>query len=472
MRNAVHLGLSFCFIFLSFSVAQNSQTSADSVAARERGFVGLTILYGVFTLANLVSSFLVSLLGIKNSLMLGAMTYALYVAANVHIISELLYVSSAVIGVGAAVLWTAQGAFISQCATSYEVARGLPLSSTMGMFNGVFFSIFQVNQFIGNLLAASLYKFAVPAWIVFTVMFVICFAGSLSLMCLATDARTPPLIAADRQALANDVEDDEIVADEYDDEHNEAILRRDSPRAAFDVRSILSSVSLLTDVRMISLIAIMIYSGLSQGFIYGVFPPLVTDVSEKFFVLSAFGAFDAVSSMAMGRLSDMTGRMPIVAIGLIAHSAVFAYVMFVNPSNDPSTSWWTYYLLALGLGLGDGVFNTQIYAILGTFFETQADAAFANFKLFQSGSTMAAFLYGSFITDNFMLTAIPQIGLIVGVTALIICDIAVAPVNGRGVPSSLVDGDDDDAAAKSPQRGNANVSSANVNHNALNRKIL
>ena len=155
MANALHLSCSFCLIFLAFSVAQNSQTSLDP----EVGAIGLGILYTVFTLSNTFSAFVVQLVSVRLALFLGALTYALYVAANIYTIPTLLYASSAVIGLGAAILWTAQGGFIAACAGQHEEENGLAAHSTMGMFNGIFFSIFQVNQFVGNLLAALLYAY-------------------------------------------------------------------------------------------------------------------------------------------------------------------------------------------------------------------------------------------------------------------------------------------------------------------------
>lgn len=444
MRSAIHLGLSFCLVFLAFSVAQNSQTSNSG----ESGFVGLTILYGVFTVSNIISSFVIEIIGVKLCLFLGSLTYALYVAANVHILSYVLFASSAVIGFGAAILWTAQGAFISSCATFYETANGLQPSSTMGMFNGIFFSIFQVNQFLGNLLAATMYTFEVPSWIVFLVMTIICVVGSVSLLGLTVPSVTgSAILERERIIDANSIDGvtDEIEADDYEDSdlNNPVALRR---KSAYDCGpAMLASLSLLQDSRMLALIGVMLYSGMSQSFIYGVFPPLVKTESQRFFVMSAFGAADALSSVIMGRLSDRIGRMPIIAIGLLSHSAIYAYVMFVYPSDGTPQADWLYYVLALGLGLGDGVFNTQIYAILGTFFEDRADHAFANFKLFQSGSTMAAFLYGTFITSTFTLTAIPLASLLLGVAMLLFCDIYIQPLSQSvqiiqpGIQDSLTD---------------------------------
>ncbi len=118
-RNAVHFGSSVCLVFMAFSVSQNFQTSSDHKAA---GATALGILYACFAASNFVSSFIVTTLGSKLCLIIGAITYALFVAANIAFVEAILFASSALIGVGASILWTAQGAYISNCAALHEQA--------------------------------------------------------------------------------------------------------------------------------------------------------------------------------------------------------------------------------------------------------------------------------------------------------------------------------------------------------------
>lgn len=62
-----------------------------------------------FTFSNFVAASIVSALRPKLCLILGSLTYVAFVAANIHYNMIALYISSGFLGVGASVLWTAQG---------------------------------------------------------------------------------------------------------------------------------------------------------------------------------------------------------------------------------------------------------------------------------------------------------------------------------------------------------------------------
>ena len=385
MVNALHLSCSFCLIFLAFSVAQNSQTSLNPTV----GAIGLGILYAVFTLSNTFSAFVVSVLSVRLSLFFGALTYALYVAANIYTIPPLLYASSAVIGLGAAILWTAQGGFIAACAGQHEEENGLAAHSTMGQFNGIFFSIFQLNQFVGNLLAALLYTYRASQSAVFAVMTVICGCGVATLLLLPKVQKAPSQlqVAAERADMirrtaggAEDEEDAEVDVDAY-------VKTAAAPRRAVSVSAVLSSLRLLADGRLSLMLMLIIYSGFAQSFMYGVFPPLVLGNERRFFLLAFLGGMDAFFSYTLGKLSDRIGRLPILLLGFVAHSAVYVYLASsysAELKTDESGAVYMslqlpyLFLLALLLAIGDACWNTQTYAILGSYFPRQAEAAFAS----------------------------------------------------------------------------------------------
>ena len=62
----------------------------------------------VFTLANWIAPSVLALLGPRITMIVGALTYAAFIAQLLILNAVLLYVMSAVLGVGAAIIWTAQ----------------------------------------------------------------------------------------------------------------------------------------------------------------------------------------------------------------------------------------------------------------------------------------------------------------------------------------------------------------------------
>ena len=96
-----------------------------------------------------------------------------------------------------------------------------------------------------------------------------------------------------------------------------------------------------------------------------------------------------------------------------------------------------FFILAGLLGLSDGVFNTQLYALLGSWFEGRAEAAFANLKLCQAGSAAIAFFLDSYMSFHAKCITIGA-ALSIGVLLLLAYDIYGRCV--LGVKGSLLDG--------------------------------
>lgn len=368
-------------------------------------------------------------LGPQLSLAAGSVSYVLFVAANIEYNEAALYASSALLGIGASVLWTAQGVYVGACAEAHESSLALPRGSTLGLFNGIFWSLFQTNILLGSLLAAALFANDVSTAVIFIVMTAICAAGSISL-CFLPKQHSATGQPSDADALTTVSGEDQGLTKMMDhsaatERINAALL---STAAVPPARRSLSaqichvfhSLRLLGNRRLQVLLPLMLYSGLSQSYINGSFPPLIDSRSSKFFVLAALGGTDALCSMVLGRLSDRVGRVWVLSVGFVAAASVIVCLLLWRPAQSELAA---YFALAVGLGISDAVVNTQLYAILGAFFPRQAEAAFANFKLFQAGATASAFLADEVIGFEWK-SIITGAALVIGFGCLAIYDLA------------------------------------------------
>lgn len=94
---------------------------------------------------------------------IGSLCYVQFVAMNMAPSPVLSYCSAFVIGIGASLMWTAQGAFsfklitlltpniiagvfVTESARDDDLQKHLPAGSSLGHFNGIFFAVFQLNQ--------------------------------------------------------------------------------------------------------------------------------------------------------------------------------------------------------------------------------------------------------------------------------------------------------------------------------------
>ncbi|CAF4273478.1 unnamed protein product, partial [Adineta steineri] len=137
LYNIIHLSISFVLIFLPYLVAQTFQTSSDYA---KDGAFAVGIIYIVFCLANLaLSQYVTQLLGLRITFIVSSLTYLLFIAANIKYIKWVLYISAFLMGLGAALIWTAQGAYVAIATNKYEQVNNLEPSSRQGFTNGMFF---------------------------------------------------------------------------------------------------------------------------------------------------------------------------------------------------------------------------------------------------------------------------------------------------------------------------------------------
>ena len=83
----------------------------------------MAIIYGVFTFANFVAAPIVGMLGPKWAMVFGAACYGIFELGFLFLNEYFLYASSALIGLGAAVIWTAQGNYIAINSTEETASK-------------------------------------------------------------------------------------------------------------------------------------------------------------------------------------------------------------------------------------------------------------------------------------------------------------------------------------------------------------
>ncbi|CAG0921942.1 unnamed protein product [Notodromas monacha] len=117
--NIFMLGFAFMFLFTAFQTAKLiEKTVLASVKAESKDFggdayVSLGIVYAFFAVSNWLAPSVVSIVTPKWTMVIGAVPYLVFVGSFLYPNAWLLYISSAVLGMGAALLWTGQGSFLT-----------------------------------------------------------------------------------------------------------------------------------------------------------------------------------------------------------------------------------------------------------------------------------------------------------------------------------------------------------------------
>eukprot|EP00164_Ancoracysta_twista_P005353 GFYU01007322.1.p1 GENE.GFYU01007322.1~~GFYU01007322.1.p1 ORF type:complete len:437 (+),score=106.17 GFYU01007322.1:55-1365(+) len=349
--NVVLMSMGFLGVFLAFNASQGLQTTIN----KDWGYWYQSTLYLAFSLATLVAPPLCSYLGPRGSLVLGGCTYLGVIIGNISPTPYALLPLNALLGFGAAILWTGQGVYTTRCAVAYAHQRNEEKGSAMGYFNGLFFSLFQCNGMVGNIMAGAILGSGGDVKLLFIVFTITCGLG-LVIFCVLRKVETTG------------------------DPFSQGL-------------PLFETVNLfVSDVRIRLLTFIIAYGGLSLGFVTGTFPAtVINDKAWSPYVIACFFGVDMAASMLIGKLSDMFGRRPMFILGLLVQG--FCIIFLLIWEIDTSAHF-IHFMLATLFGIGDAVWNTQICAILGSLFHSQSEAAFSIFKLWQSLGLFAAFFFG------------------------------------------------------------------------------
>lgn len=108
--NVVVHGLAFTGLFTAFQTSSLFQTTVlkDVGLGSDLGYNCLAIIYSVFSVANLIAPYVVEFTGPRIGMGLAGSVYCMYIAAFLNPKEWSVLGASALLGLGAAVLWTAQ----------------------------------------------------------------------------------------------------------------------------------------------------------------------------------------------------------------------------------------------------------------------------------------------------------------------------------------------------------------------------
>uniref|UniRef100_A0A8D8W830 UNC93-like protein MFSD11 n=2 Tax=Cacopsylla melanoneura TaxID=428564 RepID=A0A8D8W830_9HEMI len=387
MINIIVLGIGFMTAFTAFQTCGNIEKIVlDSIRKDDPSFTGdgyisLAVLYAVFAVCNWGAPSFISVAGPRLSMVIGSLCYGFFIASFLAPSNVLLYIASGVVGFGAAILWAAQGSYLTLNSDSATIQRN----------SGLFWAMFQVSMFAGNIFvtlefAGKSHIDAESRTLVFTVLTSLSGLGVILIVCLRPAVR----------------QDGELVS------HQNA-----GPLEAFR-----TSFKLFTSRNMILLSAMFFYSGLETCFYSGVYGSTIGFTqqlganSKSLVGMSGIfvGFGEVLGGAIFGIFSKQTtrwGREPIIVFGYILHMLAFFFIFLNIPNAAPfgdtmdeafiQPNQYLAILCSFLLGLGDSCQNTQIFSILGLLYPDDSAPVFALFKFTQSLSLSLSFVYSSML---------------------------------------------------------------------------
>jgi MFS family permease len=242
-------------------------------------------------------------------------------------------------------LWTAQGSFISKNSTP----------ETLGKSNGIFWALFQISAVAGNLTTAIVLSSGESTHILFIILSCVGGVAVLSFIFL----RKPKHVGSAKEASFKDV------------------------------------LNLMMNSKMLWLLPILIFSGLSQSYFYAKLPATIKSIGSLNFetatnkneglehvgwLMTSFGASNVLASFLLGRLSDKIGRKSVLSMGsfsMLTGLVICAVFSLLNKFTPNSNEWYLCFAILPFLGIADGAFNTQLFSIVGYLHADRVESAFA-----------------------------------------------------------------------------------------------
>ncbi|KAJ8253649.1 hypothetical protein COCON_G00202610 [Conger conger] len=416
--NVVILGIGFLLIFTAFTTCGNiEQTVIKSVENRTfvgSGYHSLGIIYGVFSVSNLFAPTVVTILGPQVTMFLSGVLYSGYIAVFIHPAAWSLYMTSFLIGVGAAMLWTAQGHFLVQNSDAATINRN----------TGVFWGLLQCSMLFGNLYIYFDWNGITEITdgnrrSLFLALLVISVLGTLCFLVL----RKPPL----QEDILSEEEGQSLLS-------AHVMYKQRAVSAVREAKSDFGTMLKLFQSRTILLLSCcMAYSGLELSFYSGVYGTCLGATTHfgnaAKGLIGLSGIMVGIGEILGGGLFGLVcknsrlRRTSVVFLGMVVHFIAF-YLIFLNIPDDaplainsgtqhepyllPSAS--IALLCSFLLGLGDSCFNTQLYSILGCVYAEQSAPAFTIFKFIQSICAALAFFYSGYLLLTWQLLLMVLLG--------------------------------------------------------------
>jgi len=402
MKNIILISMSFMFVFTAFQGLSRLQSSLH--VDEGMGVICSSVLYGALVLSCLVTPhFLINLIGHKWTIPLSFCGYILWMAANGYGVWYTMVPASIIVGFAAAPLWTAQCSYFTIVASRYAKITGDDETAVVTRFFGIFFCFFQVASVTGSVISTTILKPDDTT------------AGNTSLdFCGINDCgnyNETELKKPDSEtvwtmlgiyigiaALAV------LMVAVFVDPLDKELIAENQERQTEPLQLLISTVKHLRHKSQLLLIPITMYSGFEQSFYSAEFSKSFVacgfGIWQVGLVTIPFGIVNAIVSFSTGRLVEKTGRIPIFVFGFMVDVAIQCTLRFWVLDRDQE---WVLFLMASMWGITDGIWQTQLNALVGSIFTNESEAAFANYRLFESLGFIIAFAYSQYLCTEIKL---------------------------------------------------------------------
>ncbi|XP_078698581.1 protein unc-93 homolog A-like isoform X1 [Branchiostoma floridae x Branchiostoma belcheri] len=421
----------FLLLFTAYQSLQNLQSSINR--ARNLGLTSLAVIYGTLIPAGpFLAPVAMRYLGLKWTITGSMVTYMIFTIANYWSEFYTVIPASILLGVGAACLWAANGAYLTRLATRYAAVTGQDKAAAISMFFGIFFCIFQTSQVWGNLISSLVLQqgaaeqgapsaanvsscgaancpgggggnLVIPPYslrVTLISIYLACGILAVLLMALFADKEAGKgLFSCLKTCKPCGGGDDLTPTHDGQAGGSEDGEDETSPDCRHLCERFLAAWKFMfREKRMMLLIPLIMYGTMEQGVNVAIFTQAFVGCTLGIhwigWVMICFGVCDAISALLVGRLRKWIPRQVLFGTAAVLNLALMIEMLTVKP--HPSLT--VLFFVHAGLwGVADGIWQTQINSLYGVLFPGQQEVAFPMDGFWGAVSYTISFAYGGFL---------------------------------------------------------------------------
>merc|ERR1719220_1282134 len=425
-KNLFLISFAFLLLFVAFESMSKLQSSINVVG-------GLGVWSNAMVYASLIlscmflPSIMIDKLTVKWALVVSVFCYSSYIAAQFYPEFYTLLPTAFVLGLGAAPMWSAKCTYLTQVAHRFAKLEGSDPEAIVVKFFGIFFFFFQCNAILGNIISTAVLSSGTDTYVELTdEQMARCGSSFCSQAPVPDTVTDESLIAPTLGGLVNATTEEEVedvpngnfatdiskiyimagiylacsvtaailIALFVDPLHRFGITdeKKDKEKLT-GLQLLVATFRHMVRKEQLLIIPLTFWSGIEQGF-FGAdftagFVTCAYGVHTVGRVLILFGVCDALASIGFGFIIKKVGRLPIFVLGACLNALVIIVMLAWTPTQ--STLGVVYFLAALW-GIGDAIWQTQIHALYGCLFANDEEAAFSNYRLWESMGFLFAFI--------------------------------------------------------------------------------
>lgn len=406
LKNILIISLAFMVQFTAFQGTANLQSSIN--AEDGLGTVSLSAIYAALVVSCIfLPTLIIRRLTVKWTLVVSMLCYAPYIAFQLYPKFFTLVPAGILVGLGAAPMWASKATYLTQVGQVYAKITEQPVDAIIVRFFGFFFLAWQTAELWGNLISSLVLSngphggpggnnsFDETELELCGANFCVIGSGSHGNLERPPDQEIFEISMIYLSCIVAAV----IIIAVFLDPLSRYGEKRKGSISAVEIGGIELLSATFRQMKKPNqqlLIPITVWIGMEQAFIGADFTQAYVScalgIHQIGYVMICFGVVNAICSILFGSVMKYIGRIPIIVLGAIVHFTIVTIMLFWRPH---PTQPIIFFAMSGLWGVGDAVWQTQINGFYGLLFRRNKEAAFSNYRLWESAGFVIAYAYAT-----------------------------------------------------------------------------